>query len=98
MRVSLAAVGQWIRSLGRLDPIIAFKDGPPLPPRSGDDPEVVSFSATALEAETAVQKDGVERRRMRVVKHSAILSVTPAREEDAPMRLNAHSPEWLKSE
>ncbi|KAI1786842.1 CoA-transferase family III [Ganoderma leucocontextum] len=98
VRVSLAAVGQWIRSLGRLDPVTAFKDVLPLPPRSMEDPEVAQCTTQVLEAKTPLHKEGVERRRMRAVKHSAILSATPAREEDAPMRLNAHSPEWLTRE
>ncbi|PIL35193.1 hypothetical protein GSI_02983 [Ganoderma sinense ZZ0214-1] len=49
VRVSLAAVGQWIRSLGRLDPVTAFKDGVPLPPRSMQDPEVTRYTSRVSE-------------------------------------------------
>lgn len=31
VRTSLAAVGQWIRSLGRIDPAVAFKEAQTLP-------------------------------------------------------------------
>ena len=44
MRVSLAAVGQWIRSLGRVDAGVVFGEGRPLPPRSMEDPEVASLA------------------------------------------------------
>lgn len=93
MRVSLAAVGQWIRSLGQLDPVTAFRDGPPLPPRDMDDPEVSRYTARVLQAK--VSEDGGDRKSMTAVTHAAKLSATPAREGEAPMRLDAHRPEWL---
>ena len=95
VRVSLAAVGQWIRSLRRLDPVTAFRDGLLLPPRSMEDPEVARYTSQVSEVKTP---QGAERRSMRAVKHSAVLSATPAREEEAPMRLDAHLPEWLARE
>ncbi|KAI0718214.1 CoA-transferase family III [Cerioporus squamosus] len=95
VRVSLAAVGRWIRSLGRVDPVTAFGEGKPLPPRSMSDPEVISFTTEITEVESR-HTAGRERKTMRAVRHAAVLSRTPAKEGDAPMRLDAHSPEWLK--
>ncbi len=96
VRVSLAAVGHWIRSLGRLDPVIAFTDGRPLPTRSMDDSEVVKFTTRFMEAKTRYKSDTEkERRVMTAVRHAAVLSATPVRQGDAPLRLDAHAPEWL---
>ena len=95
MRVSLAAVGQWIRSLGRVDAGVAFGEGRPLPPRSMEDPEVASLADEVKEAETH-HTVGREPRTMKAVRHAAVLSETPVKEGDAPMRLDAHSPEWLE--
>ncbi|KAI0683087.1 CoA-transferase family III [Earliella scabrosa] len=94
VRVSLAAVGQWIRSLGRVDPMVAFGEGRPLPRRSMADPEVELFTTQISETETR-HNQGTERRSIRAVKHSAVLSVTPVRAGEAPLCLDAHGPEWL---
>ena len=51
MRVSLAAVGRWIRSLGQLDPVVAFERGQPLPPRSMDDLEVSQYAIKIKQAQ-----------------------------------------------
>ena len=95
VRVSLAAVGQWIRSLGSIDPAIAFGQAKPLPPRSMDDPEVSQFVARINEAKSIHHQEGTPRKVMRAVKHVAVLSGTPVREGEAPMKLDAHHPEWL---
>ncbi|KAF7346016.1 Beta-hexosaminidase [Mycena sanguinolenta] len=91
VRVSLAAVGQWIRSLGQLAPEGAF--GPaakPFPSRVLPlDPEIAALSLP--------WKSG-SGRQMTALKHPAILSRTPVREGEesqAPMALNAHPAEWL---
>lgn len=91
--MSLAAVGQWIRSLGQLDPTTAFRDGPPLPPRDIDDPEVSRYTTKVLQAKGA--NESGDRKTMTAVAHAAKLSATPAKEGEAPMRLDAHLPEWL---
>ncbi|RPD56143.1 CoA-transferase family III [Lentinus tigrinus ALCF2SS1-7] len=95
VRVSLAAVGRWIRSLGRVDPVTAFGEGKPLPPRSMEDPEVAYFTSEIKEADSR-HTVGRELKTMRAVRHAAVLSETPVKEGDAPMRLDAHSPEWLQ--
>lgn len=90
VRVSLAAVGRWIRSLGCLSPEEAF--GPtarPLPP-SALDPEIVSLSLPW-------RSDSGERT-MTALRHAALLSHTPVKEgseSQAPMALDVHSAEWL---
>ncbi|KAF8208643.1 CoA-transferase family III domain-containing protein [Mycena galopus ATCC 62051] len=91
VRVSLAAVGQWIRSLGQLPPEEAF--GPsakPFPPRVlPPHPEI---------AELSIPWESNGGSKMTALRHAAILSHTPVREgksSQAPMSLNAHSPEWL---
>ncbi|TBU46267.1 CoA-transferase family III [Dichomitus squalens] len=96
VRVSLAAVGQWIRSLGCLDPAAAFRDGRPLPTPSQKDQEVAKYSAQVRETRTS-RNDG-EQKVMRALKHAAVLSETPVVEGEAPMHLDAHSPEWLTRE
>ena len=96
MRVSLAAVGRWIRSLGQLDPVVAFERGPPLPPRSMGDPEVSQYAVRIRQAQGL---GGVtELKTMTVLAHAAKLSATPVQEGEAPMRLDAHLPEWLPRE
>ncbi|KAI0754607.1 CoA-transferase family III [Daedaleopsis nitida] len=94
VRVSLAAVGHWIRSLGRLEPQVAFGEGRPLPPRSMRDPEVATLTTRVEEAGT-LHNAGMERRAIRAVRHAAVLSATPVREGEAPFRLDAHAPAWL---
>ncbi|KAI0762004.1 CoA-transferase family III domain-containing protein [Trametes elegans] len=94
VRVSLAAVGRWIRSLGQLDPTVAFGKGPPLPPRDMDDPEVAHYAVRITQAKgdgAVVQEPKV----MTALAHAAKLSVTPVREGEAPLRLDAHFPQWL---
>ncbi|KAF7346039.1 hypothetical protein MSAN_01829900 [Mycena sanguinolenta] len=91
VRVSLAAVGQWIRSLGQLSPEDAF--GPaakPFPSRVLPlDPEIVALS---------LPWESDSGRKMTALRHAAILSRTPVREGEesqAPMALDAHPAEWL---
>ncbi|KAF8158508.1 CoA-transferase family III domain-containing protein [Crassisporium funariophilum] len=94
VRVSLAAVGQWIRSLGRMTPEQAFGGSKPLPPRSvPQDPEI---SALCVDW----QQSGGGKGRMRALRHAAILSETPVREgvdggAQAPMRLDSDEARWI---
>ncbi|KAF7365441.1 hypothetical protein MVEN_00417100 [Mycena venus] len=91
VRVSLAAVGQWIRSLGQLSPEEAFGSvAKPFPPRSLPlHPEIAGLS---------IPWRSNAGREMTALRHAAVLSRTPVREgknSQAPMSLNAHSAEWL---
>ncbi|OCH83720.1 CoA-transferase family III [Obba rivulosa] len=95
VRVSLAAVGQWIRSLGQLDPKVAFGEGRPFPPRvSPQAPEVAALAVPFVQSR-ADSEGGKTRRKMIAIKHAALLSRTPVRENEAPMSLHSHRPEWL---
>ncbi|OSD02387.1 CoA-transferase family III [Trametes coccinea BRFM310] len=94
VRVSLAAVGQWIRSLGQLDSVAAFRDGRPLPPRSMQDSEVSRFAVKVEQAKGDRELSSAQKT-MTALSHAAKLSITPVREGEAPMRLNAHAAEWL---
>ncbi|KAE9402336.1 CoA-transferase family III [Gymnopus androsaceus JB14] len=94
VRVSLAAVGQWLRSLGRISPEIAFGGGNPMPP--------IVFPPTdevrSLSTEWAQSNHHVKGKRMTALKHAAILSETPAKdgeEADAPIFLNSSTATWI---
>lgn len=92
VRVSLAAVGSWIRSLGRLDPGVAFGQGTPFPPTvNPQDAEIASVSVPLLQS-MGDRPLLCERKRMTAVRHAAALSTTSVEEGEAPMRLNAHDP------
>ncbi|KAJ7465282.1 CoA-transferase family III domain-containing protein [Mycena latifolia] len=91
VRVSLAAVGQWVRSLGQLPPEEAFgASAKPFPRRVlPRDPEIAGLS---------VQWKSAGGHTMTALRHAAVLARTPVREGEssqAPMALDAHSPEWL---
>ncbi|KAJ7163309.1 CoA-transferase family III domain-containing protein [Mycena filopes] len=91
VRVSLAAVGQWIRSFGQLAPEEAF--GPMAKPL----PLAVVPTDSEI-AELSIPWSSSNGRRMTALKHAAVLSRTPVREGEssqAPISLNAHSAEWL---
>ncbi|KDQ62162.1 hypothetical protein JAAARDRAFT_121978 [Jaapia argillacea MUCL 33604] len=97
VRVSLAAVGQWIRSLGLLDPEIAFGQGNPFPPRTIPPDAEISTHSIEIDQIPRTDDDGVaqnSRSKMTVIRHAGILSKTPVREGEAPVVLNAHSPTW----
>ncbi len=99
VRVSLAAVGNWIRSLGRLEARIGFGQGKPLPPRSI--PQDGEVAAVAVQLNQSIGDEGAqivstnERKRISAIGHSAKLSKTPVKEGEAPIRLNANLPRWL---
>lgn len=96
VRVSLAAVAQWVRSLGQLSPKIAFGDGKPLPKRkTPQDPEVASFSVTLREA-TGDKRDAEgPLRTMTAIRPAVQLSDTHVKDMEAPMGLDRHDPVWL---
>ncbi|KIP04242.1 hypothetical protein PHLGIDRAFT_129640 [Phlebiopsis gigantea 11061_1 CR5-6] len=95
VRVSLTAVGQWIRSLGTVDPGVAFGRGVPLPPRTL--PQVSEVAVRSVELKQAIGSStrGEYRKTMSAISHSAVLSETPVEEGEAPMGLDVHSPVWL---
>lgn len=89
--MSLAAVGQWIRSMSQLAPEEAFGSAAkPFPPKVLPlDPEIAALSVPWRSA---------GGRTMTALRHAAILSHTPVREgasSQAPMALDAHPAEWL---
>ncbi|KAF9265396.1 CoA-transferase family III [Marasmius fiardii PR-910] len=90
VRVSLAAIGQWVRSLGRINPEDAFGQGLPLP-RGSSAEEIQTLSAL-----WKTQGGGT----MTALRHPAVMSKTPVREgregePSAPIVLNAHRAAWL---
>ena len=109
VRVSLAAAGQWIRSLGRLNPATAFGQGRPMPPRTMPQaPEIAALTVPLIQLEgdeqtSATQSESLEpkpkptttHRTMTAIRHAAILSETPVREEGSALRLDVHLPRWL---
>ncbi|KAL1704608.1 CoA-transferase family III domain-containing protein [Schizophyllum commune] len=87
VRVSLAGVGQWIRSLGRLSPEDAFLRAPPLhPPTLPQAPEIQEL--------TGVWHDPKGEPVLQAIKHSAIMEKTPVKQGRAPIKLNADLPRW----
>ncbi|KAG2065767.1 CoA-transferase family III [Suillus decipiens] len=96
VRVSLATVAQWLRSLGQLPPDTAFRDGRPLPKRmTPPDTEIAALSVTLHQA-TGDKRDVEGRlRTMSAIRHAAQLSVTPVKDVEAPMCLDRHQPVWL---
>ena len=98
MHVSLSATLRWIRRIGNLRPVTAFGEGRPLPPRCMPlDPEVAAVSTTIERDPGDVRWDGQEQdgRTMSVIRHAASFKRLGIREGKAPMRLDAHKPEWL---
>uniref|UniRef100_A0A8H8CFM0 CoA-transferase family III n=1 Tax=Psilocybe cubensis TaxID=181762 RepID=A0A8H8CFM0_PSICU len=96
VRVSLVGVGRWIRSLGRLDPSIAFgENARKFPERAWPlDEEIQRLSIDWSE------RQGGKGRKMTALKQAAVFSTTQAKEGrgtnwGAPMRLNADEAEWV---
>ncbi|KAK1221005.1 hypothetical protein PQX77_016218 [Marasmius sp. AFHP31] len=93
VNVSLAAVGQWVRSLGRIEPEVAFGRGVPLPKDSNAE-EIQKLSVDW-------RGRGGEKVIMRALKHPAVLEKTPVREgregePGAPVVLDKDEPEWVE--
>jgi hypothetical protein len=87
----------WIRRFGNLHPVAAFEEGRPLPSRCASlDPEVAAVSTTIERDPGDFGCDGREEgQRMSVIRHAAKFKQLGIREGRAPMRLDAHKPEWL---
>lgn len=93
MRVSLAAVGQWLRSLGQISPEAAFGRGNPMPPIVFPPTEEIQNLSTMW-----AQSNHINGKSMTAIKHAAILSETPVKSgEDAaaPIVLNSSSAAWM---
>jgi hypothetical protein len=97
VRVSLSATLQWIRRFGNLDPLTAFGEGRPLPRRCVPlDPEIAAVSTMIERDPGDVEWEGQQKGgSMSVIRHAASFRRLGIREGKAPMRLNAHKPEWL---
>ena len=103
VRVSLAAVGLWIRSLGRLSLEVAFKKGTPMPLRKfPQDPELAALACKLSQSrgdhETAATNESSPRQFMTAIMHAAKLEKTPVIEIEAPMSLNRHKAVWIPRE
>ncbi|EJC97965.1 CoA-transferase family III [Fomitiporia mediterranea MF3/22] len=100
VRVSLAAVGQWIRSLGRIEPHAAFEKSLSLP--SGAVPwpdELITHSVNLRQSRPdSNTQDETQLKKMTAVAHAAKLSLTPVVEGEAPLRLDANEAKWLQRE
>ncbi|KAJ7644377.1 CoA-transferase family III domain-containing protein [Roridomyces roridus] len=85
VRVSLAAVGEWVKSLGRLEPEQAFGVGKAFP-ESPKDEEIVKLSSS--------WRNGGQE--MTAVRHAPVLEHTPVLDTGrAPMgRLDVDEAEW----
>jgi hypothetical protein len=89
VRVSLAGIGKWLRSLGTVEPVIGFGEAIPPPARSNpQDPEI-----KALVSEWK-RSDGIGGVLI-ALRHAAVLSETPVRDGTAPLGLAVHPPEFI---
>lgn len=90
MRVALVDLSQWIRSLGRVPPEVAFGLGKPLAPHTAPlDPEVQRYTSEWRVNPASGKKT------MTALKHAAVLSSTPCLEKEAPILLDMHEARWL---
>ncbi|KAH9932925.1 CoA-transferase family III [Fomitopsis serialis] len=95
VRVSLAAVGKWIRSLGRLDSAVGLGEGRPLPsPRLPWPDELQSLAISCVRV-AGDHDEGKEPEKMTAISHAAKLSRSPVLETGSPISLHAHNPTWL---
>ena len=93
VHLSLWDTMRWVRSLGTLDPAVAFSPAHELPPRCsplGD--ELTPLSMTVERTRSDGGDDDDEK--MTCVRHTAILDGTPVREGKAPKGLDVHNAEW----
>lgn len=98
MHVSLESVALWLRNMGSLSAEEAYEESEPLPERSLPLPsEVAGFSITIErdDGDVAPETDQPTGSTMTVIRHAAEMEATRIKEGKAPMRLNAHKPEWL---
>lgn len=98
VRVSLAAVGNWIRSLGRLGPT-GFENTSI--PYSLSDPEfrsfleVLSIRGDTISDASISESNNLQKKTMLAVSHSAILERTPVLVKEAIIKLGIDHPVWL---
>ncbi|KAH8114587.1 CoA-transferase family III [Phellopilus nigrolimitatus] len=97
VRVSLAGVAQWIRSLGQLGSESAFNESLALPPCTVPQAEEIAALAVKLKQALPVTATFEEQKHveMTAIGHAAKLSLTPVREGEAPLVLDAHEARWL---
>ena len=85
--------------MGSLTPEEAYDEGEPLPERTFPLPrEVAGYSITVERDDGDVDSPNNEQptgSTMTVIRHAAEMEATRIKEGKAPMRLNAHKPEWL---
>ena len=86
--------------MGQLDPVVAFGTGKPLPPRVlPQDPEIAALAVHLKQSKGDKEHEKTQTlKTMTAIKHAAVLSETPVREEEAPIELNVHLPVWLPRE
>ena len=97
MRVSLAGVAKWIRSLGQIDLQDVDKLSLSLP-RDVFDEEIKKFSVelTPVLSDKAVNLDEERPSRIKAIRHAAHFSLTPVKEKDAPLTLDVHKASWIE--
>lgn len=102
VRVSLAAVAQWIRSLGQLDPDLAFGQGPPMPHRNIPLAEEIAAISEKVQIAKPSRPDQsipeAELGEMSVIRHAAYLSLTPVCYGSVPYDLDADEPHWIQNQ
>ena len=85
--------------MGSLTAEEAYEEGEPLPERAFPLPrEVAGYSITIERDNGDVYAPETEQptgSTMTVIRHAAEMEATKIKEGRAPMRLNAHKPEWL---
>lgn len=97
MRVSLAGVARWIRSLGQIDLQDVDKLSLSLP-RDVFDEEIKKFSVelTPVLSDKTVNLDEERPFRIKAIRHAARFSLTPVKEKDAPLTLDVHKAGWIE--
>ncbi|KAI0785118.1 CoA-transferase family III domain-containing protein [Abortiporus biennis] len=95
VRVSLAAVGQWIRHLGQMDPTVAFRAGKPLPQNPESD-EIKEFSLTIPRSSDFGEESLMTKcpSTLTAVRHAATFSKTSRLEGISPTSLHTSAPGW----
>jgi hypothetical protein len=106
VRVSLASVGNWVRSLGRLGPN-GFRNGVGLPKRMHPPEDEIAALSTELrivksrghtqgdEGDASMQSESEQNGAMLALRHSAILDRTPVNVTEARVELNVDIPVWI---
>ncbi|KAJ3925601.1 MAG: L-carnitine dehydratase/bile acid-inducible protein F [Lentinula lateritia] len=95
VRVSLAAVAQWLRSLGRVSPEVGFGETAKTMPAVTYPPD---DEVRSLSSEWPQSGRSPNEKKMTALRHAAILSETPAMNGDkatAPIVLNSSPPRWM---